>query len=261
MTTNLIPFNPSFIDEHAQLALPPDMSMPDWEEAGEFLAFLDQWTPWALGDWYLFGKAHYGAGATIARLAAIRIERPECRLAHLSTKTLQNYATVCKTFPTSGMRFYNFWHCEAVGSVPEEGRLYLLEAGKNEEMGVAQFRRFVAEEMHKQAKEAQAELAPGNLVDHAAALEATNGRIKAHVEEVEITNRALGDAVEFYAEQLAARDALIAQIKAQAAARQLDEPNAGARIAYERDTAGEWQTGRCACGGRLVCERCGEVQS
>lgn len=54
---------------------------------------------------------------------------------------------------------------------------------------------------------------------------------------------------------------LAAAIQAQAAARLADEPNAGARIAYERDVPGEWVTGRCPeCHRPLVCPVCGEVR-
>ena len=32
-----------------------------------------------------------------------------------------------------------------------------------------------------------------------------------------------------------------------------------ANAAYARDVAPEWVTGRCECGGRWVCEKCGTI--
>lgn len=231
--TDLIPFSPDFIGPDSQLSLPAGLPIDKWQDAGEFLAFLDHWTPWALGDWYVYGVKTYGAPLTIERLQAARRDQPECRLAALSTKTLQNYAVVCRAFPTSGLRFYNFWHCEAVMGIPEDCRLYYLEAGRAEEMSVARFRRFVAEETGRLPANGRS---PTALAAEADGLRQANGE--------------LHDAVDDYADRLA-------EIEARADRKLDDDPQAGAEEAYRRDMPVEWVEDCPRIG--FTCPACGAI--
>lgn len=288
MTTDLpaaIPQLSNYIHDRA-LILPDDLPIGDWIELGESLAFLDDWTPWAQGDWYEEGRNLYGAGVAVARYRQYVAEYPDSKLAHTSLKTLQNRASTCRAFPklldfpNSG-RDYNFWHCDAVASLPPDARQFLLEAGKNEEMSPAQFRRFRDEEMHKWAKEAQTELAPGDLLDRAAELEATNGRLQADVDRARANGHDLYTAMEDYAAELAERDERIRKLQARIDAAPLPfvapypasyngtapdnslADSVGTVYPRGDDDHEEWQTGRAVCqhcGRPLTCAKCGGVQ-
>lgn len=76
--------------------------------------------------------------------------------------------------------------------------------------------------------------------------------------DVYLENHALKAEVAATNGRYHALEAQVAALEAAAAERLQDEPNAG--MTYPRGGGDEWLTGRCECGGELVCRRCGKVQ-
>jgi hypothetical protein len=95
------------------------VSYAEWAVAGRQLARVSQGIAWALGDWLLYGQAHFG-GRYRDALAATQLDY----------KTLRNYAWVARSVPPSRRRdTLSFQHHAEVASLTEaEQELWLGRA-------------------------------------------------------------------------------------------------------------------------------------
>jgi hypothetical protein len=103
----------------ASLRLPLSMSYGDWASAGRQLARLSHGVAWALGDWLLYGQAHFRSRYRDALAAT-----------GLDYQTLRNYAWVARNVPPSRRRDkLSFQHHAEVASLSEaEQELWLGRA-------------------------------------------------------------------------------------------------------------------------------------
>lgn len=75
----------------------PDLPFDEWQRIGQTLGAVGRWTPWAIGDWLLFGDAVYGEDAAQAVES-----RPDerysiaTRFTGLAPETMKNYVRVCE---------------------------------------------------------------------------------------------------------------------------------------------------------------------
>ena len=105
------------------LRLSTTMSFSEWVSAGQRLARISQGAAWALGDWLLFGQAHYGERY-----------RNALSVTQFDYQTLRNYAWVARSVPPSRRRDgLSFQHHAEVASLSEaEQELWL---GRAERLG------------------------------------------------------------------------------------------------------------------------------
>ncbi len=97
------------------------LSFWEWAALGQQIAIISNWSPWALGDWWLHGHNQFGEDAAQA-VNDLRIE----------LKTLQNYAWVCSRFPASRRRELPIsfaHHAEVAGLEPADADA-LLDAAQ-----------------------------------------------------------------------------------------------------------------------------------
>src|SRR3954454_262877 len=103
----------------ACLRLVDAMTYADWERAGCQLARLSQGVAWALGDWLLYGQAHFA---------------PRYREALVETgldyQTLRNYAWVARSVPPTRRRARLSFqhHAETAALTEAEQELWLGRA-------------------------------------------------------------------------------------------------------------------------------------
>jgi len=92
------------------LRIPANLSFEDWEQAGRHLSGLVDSSSWCLGDWLVYGKAHYAERYVWA-----------IRAAGLQYQTLRNYAWVSRRFELRRRRAaLSFQHHAEVASLPTE---------------------------------------------------------------------------------------------------------------------------------------------
>ena len=103
----------------ATLRLPGSMTFTDWASAGRQLAWLSHGVAWALGDWLLYGQAHFGSRYRDA-IAATGLDH----------QTLRNYAWVARSVAPSRRRDkLSFQHHAEVAALSEaEQELWLGRA-------------------------------------------------------------------------------------------------------------------------------------
>jgi hypothetical protein len=103
----------------ATLRLPSSMSYVDWASAGRQLAWLSHGVAWALGDWLLYGQAHFGNRYREA-IAATGLDH----------QTLRNYAWVARSVaPPRRRDSLSFQHHAEVAALSEaEQELWLGRA-------------------------------------------------------------------------------------------------------------------------------------
>ena len=101
------------------LRLPGSMTYTDWASAGRQLAWLSHGVAWALGDWLLYGQAHFGSRYREA-IAATGLDH----------QTLRNYAWVARSVAPSRRRErLSFQHHAEVAALSEaEQELWLARA-------------------------------------------------------------------------------------------------------------------------------------
>ncbi|SDP94264.1 LmbU family transcriptional regulator [Lentzea jiangxiensis] len=100
------------------LRIPEQLSFADWEKAGRQLAGIVDSSSWSLGDWLIYGAAHYSD----------RYQRV-IRAVGLSYKTLRNYSWVSRRFPIERRREdLSFQHHAEVASLPADLQDRLLDA-------------------------------------------------------------------------------------------------------------------------------------
>jgi hypothetical protein len=101
------------------LRLSETTSYAEWACAGRQLARISHGIAWALGDWLLYGQAHYSSRYRDALAAS-----------QLDYQTLRNYAWVARSVPLSRRRdTLSFQHHAEVASLPDvEQELWLGRA-------------------------------------------------------------------------------------------------------------------------------------
>ena len=104
-------------------------TLETWGKIGEMLGKFDRWTPWAIGDWLIFGDS-YGEDAS---------QYVEATGVH--PKTAANYAYVCGKIPHSRRRVeLDFSHHEAVANLNPDDQTELLDMAAVNEMTVSDLR-------------------------------------------------------------------------------------------------------------------------
>jgi hypothetical protein len=127
----------------ATLRLPGSMTYGDWASAGRQLAWLSHGVAWALGDWLLYGQAHFGTRYRDA-IAATGLDH----------QTLRNYAWVARSVPPSRRRDkLSFQHHAEVAALSEaEQELWL---------GRAERLRWSRNQLRRELAERRRALCPG----------------------------------------------------------------------------------------------------
>ncbi|MGW9428153.1 LmbU family transcriptional regulator [Streptomyces decoyicus] len=118
------------------LEIPAALSFDDWERAGRQLARLVDSSCWWLGDWLVYGKAHY----------VDRYQRGICA-AGLQYQTLRNYAWVSRRFDLARRRAkLSFQHHAEVASLPQGEQDVWLERAEHEMWSTKQLRNAIRDE-------------------------------------------------------------------------------------------------------------------
>ncbi len=118
------------------LQLPNRMSFEDWAHAGCQLSGIVDSSSWWLGDWLVFGKAHY------ADCYQLAIQR-----AGLRYQTLRNYAWVARRFEVSRRRSsLTFQHHAEIASLPVEEQERLLDLAEQNAWTTKQLRNAIRQQ-------------------------------------------------------------------------------------------------------------------
>lgn len=104
------------------LVLPPDLSYPEWEEAGRRLQRWEKSLQWWIGDWLVYGEDHFPDRYSQA------LEATE-----YAYRTLANCAYVARAIPgPSRRRELTFSHHSEVASLPAAERELVLDQAESE---------------------------------------------------------------------------------------------------------------------------------
>ena len=104
-------------------------TLETWGKIGEMLGKFDRWTPWAIGDWLIFGD-YYGEDAS---------QYVEATGVH--PKTAANYAYVCSKVPHSRRREeLDFSHHEAVANLGPDDQTEFLDRAIGNSLTVSDLR-------------------------------------------------------------------------------------------------------------------------
>jgi hypothetical protein len=112
------------------LQIPDGLNYDDWAKAGRQLSGIVDSSAWWLGDWLVFGKAHYAERYQLA-----------IQSAGLRYQTLRNYAWVARRFEMARRRTkLSFKHHAEVASLPTEEQDRFLDKAECEEWTTKQLR-------------------------------------------------------------------------------------------------------------------------
>ncbi|WP_238697583.1 LmbU family transcriptional regulator [Streptomyces sp. E2N166] len=118
------------------LHIPVGLAFEEWENAGRQLSGLLNSSSWWLGDWLVYGKAHY----------ADRYERG-IRAAGLQYQTLRNYAWVSRRFDLHRRRSaLSFQHHAELASLPVEAQETWLDRAERMHWSTKQLRNAIRSE-------------------------------------------------------------------------------------------------------------------
>lgn len=118
------------------LHIPAGLAFEEWENAGRQLSGLLNSSSWWLGDWLVYGKAHY----------ADRYERG-IRAAGLQYQTLRNYAWVSRRFDLDRRRSaLSFQHHAELASLPVEEQETWLDRAEHMRWSTKQLRNAIRSE-------------------------------------------------------------------------------------------------------------------
>ncbi len=118
------------------LHIPVGLAFEEWENAGRQLSGLLNSSSWWLGDWLVYGKAHY----------ADRYERG-IRAAGLQYQTLRNYAWVSRRFDLGRRRSaLSFQHHAELASLPVDAQETWLDRAERNQWSTKQLRNAIRSE-------------------------------------------------------------------------------------------------------------------
>ncbi|WP_240119394.1 MULTISPECIES: LmbU family transcriptional regulator [unclassified Streptomyces] len=118
------------------LHIPAGLAFEEWEHAGCQLSGLLNSSSWWLGDWLVYGKAHY----------ADRYERG-IRAAGLQYQTLRNYAWVSRRFELDRRRpALSFQHHAELASLPVDAQETWLDQAERLQWSTKQLRNAIRSE-------------------------------------------------------------------------------------------------------------------
>ncbi|OXS35313.1 antibiotic biosynthesis protein [Streptomyces sp. XY006] len=118
------------------LHIPAGLAFAEWENAGRQLSGLLNSSSWWLGDWLVYGKAHY----------ADRYERG-IRAAGLQYQTLRNYAWVSRRFDLERRRSaLSFQHHAELASLPVDEQETWLDRAERMQWSTKQLRNAIRSE-------------------------------------------------------------------------------------------------------------------
>jgi hypothetical protein len=118
------------------LHIPAGLAFEEWENAGRQLSGLLNSSSWWLGDWLVYGKAHY----------ADRYERG-IRAAGLQYQTLRNYAWVSRRFDLDRRRSaLSFQHHAELASLPVDEQETWLDRAERMQWSTKQLRNAIRSE-------------------------------------------------------------------------------------------------------------------
>lgn len=105
------------------LRLPDDLEFDQWKYVGETLLSLNNWTPWAIGDWLNHGERIYGETYTQA-----------AEVTGKAIKTLYNHSwRAAKVKPDVRSEILSPKHHEVVASMPPDDQEWWLRAGEEQQ--------------------------------------------------------------------------------------------------------------------------------
>lgn len=84
------PFAEGALTKRTSLSLPPKISIEEWGHIGRKIFVISESSTWWLGDWLIYGQAHYPDRYMRA------IEKTQ-----LDYQTLRNYAWVARRYPVA----------------------------------------------------------------------------------------------------------------------------------------------------------------
>ncbi|MDX3195164.1 LmbU family transcriptional regulator [Streptomyces sp. MN03-5084-2B] len=100
------------LTKRTSLSLPPKISIEEWGHIGRKIFVISESSTWWLGDWLIYGQAHYPDRYMRA------IEKTQ-----LDYQTLRNYAWVARRYPVARRRpNLSFQHHAELASLPEDQR-------------------------------------------------------------------------------------------------------------------------------------------
>ncbi|WP_312038447.1 LmbU family transcriptional regulator [Streptomyces galbus] len=128
------------------LHIPAGLAFEEWENAGRQLSGLLNSSSWWLGDWLVYGKAHY----------ADRYERG-IRAAGLQYQTLRNYAWVSRRFDLDRRRSaLSFQHHAELASLPLDAQETWLDRAERMQWSTKQLRNAIRSERETAAPQPDA---------------------------------------------------------------------------------------------------------
>ena len=111
------------------LVFTSEPTLETWGKIGEMLGKFDRWTPWAIGDWLIFGDS-YGEDAS-----------QYIEVTGVHPKTAANYAYVCSKVSHSRRRAeLDFSHHEAVANLEPDDQTEFLDRAIGNSLTVSDLR-------------------------------------------------------------------------------------------------------------------------
>ncbi|WP_198550503.1 LmbU family transcriptional regulator [Streptomyces silvensis] len=135
--------NASVVARRTSLDLPVDLPLERWRSLGEHIAVIAESSSWWLGDWLIYGQAHYPDRYKIALADT-----------SLSYQTLRNYAWVAGRFGVARRRDrLSFQHHAEVAGLEERVQDHWLEQAERHGWSRNEMRRHVKNSHSLRARE------------------------------------------------------------------------------------------------------------
>ncbi|MFD9858565.1 LmbU family transcriptional regulator [Streptomyces alboflavus] len=152
--------NASVVARRTSLDLPVDLPLDRWRSLGTHIAVIAESSSWWLGDWLIYGQAHYPDRYKIALADT-----------SLSYQTLRNYAWVAGRFGVARRRGrLSFQHHAEVAGLEERAQDHWLEQAERHGWSRNELRRHIRESLRAPESRPPAEAAtrPGQSEKQAA---------------------------------------------------------------------------------------------
>ncbi|MFD5697211.1 MULTISPECIES: LmbU family transcriptional regulator [Streptomyces] len=129
--------NASVVARRTSLDLPVDLPLDRWRSLGEHIAVISDSSSWWLGDWLIYGQAHYPDRYKIALADT-----------SLSYQTLRNYAWVAGRLGVARRRSrLSFQHHAEVAGLAERAQDHWLEQAERHGWSRNELRRHIRDSL------------------------------------------------------------------------------------------------------------------